>query len=113
MAEAPFLDWRCLATSADGNQIVAVASNDDYFGTAGGIYISKTTPAPVLNIKPLSGDFLVSWTVPSESFVLQRNSLTPAGWSDVTNNPSLNLTNLQNEVRLPGTGSGIFRLKKP
>jgi len=110
-ADAPYLEWSSLTSSADGNQVVAVAGNS--FAGNGGIYISKTTPAPMLSIQPSSSDFLVSWTVPSASFVLQRNALTPTGWFDVTNNPALNFTNLHNEVALPGTGSGIFRLKKP
>jgi hypothetical protein len=35
-------------------------------------------------------------------------------WTDVTNPPVLNLTNLQNEVTLPmHAGSGFYRLKTP
>jgi hypothetical protein len=35
-------------------------------------------------------------------------------WADMTNQPVLNLTNLQNEVYLPPPGSNVFyRLKTP
>jgi hypothetical protein len=35
-------------------------------------------------------------------------------WTDVTNPPVLNLTNLQNEVTLPmHAGCGFYRLKTP
>jgi len=37
-----------------------------------------------------------------------------ASWSDVTNSPVLNLTNLQNELVLsPNSSSGFYRLKTP
>jgi hypothetical protein len=37
-----------------------------------------------------------------------------SSWTDVTNTPGLNLTDLQNEVILPPTGSNVFyRLKTP
>jgi len=55
------------------------------------------------------------WIVPSTNFVLQQNlDLTTTNWTDVTNPPALNLTNLQNEVILtPTNNSAFYRLKTP
>ena len=102
----PGLTWQAVASSADGNRLVAVAWN-------GGIWTSQTPPAPQLNLKPTGANYDLSWTVPSTNFVLQQSSdLT--GWSDVANPPVLNLTNLQNEVVLSPAGSrGFYRLKTP
>jgi hypothetical protein len=47
------------------------------------------------------------------NFVLQQ-SADLSSWSVVTNQPVLNLTNLQNEVILPPPDSNVFyRLKTP
>jgi hypothetical protein len=51
--------------------------------------------------------------LPSTNFVLQQSS-DLASWTDMTDTPALNLTNLQNEVVLsPTNGSGFYRLKTP
>jgi len=64
-----------------------------------------------VNVSPKNGNLKFSWTVPSTNFVVQQ-SPDLASWTDVTNAPVLNLTNLQNEVTLPPAGSsGFFRLK--
>jgi hypothetical protein len=95
-----------VASSADGSKLIAV----DY---GSGIWISQTTPAPQLNIAPSNTNLDFSWTVPSTNFVLQQSS-DLGSWTDVTNPPVLNLTNLQNEVILSPTGSSVFyRLKTP
>jgi hypothetical protein len=95
-----------VASSADGNKLVAVVSG-------GGIYTSQTTPTPLLNITPSSGNALLSRTIPSMDFTLQQNSdLTTTNWTDVPTPPVLNLTNLQNQVlvSLP-SGNTFYRLK--
>jgi len=103
--------WRCVASSADGCKLVA--GGGVYFG--GPIDISYSTPSPQLNLAPSGINLTVSWIVPSTNFVLQQNvDLTTTNWTDVTNPPMLNLTNLQNEVTFPLTGSNAFyRLKTP
>ena len=105
---APALGWSCVASSADGNKLVAGS-------VYGGIWTRQTTPEPRLDIASLSNSFTVSWTVPSTNFVLQQNlDLTTPNWTDVTDAPALNLTNLQDEVTLPmPAGSGFYRLKTP
>lgn len=68
-----------------------------------------------MNITPTNGNLMLSWTVPSTNFVLQQDlDLTTTNWTDVTNTPTLNLTNLQDEVILSPIGSsGFYRLKTP
>ncbi len=79
----------------------------------GGIYISQSNPTPSLNITRSGGSVVISWIVPSTSFVLQENSdLTTTNWKDVTNAPTLDLASLQNEVILSvANRSRFYRLK--
>jgi hypothetical protein len=64
-------------------------------------------------LTPTGDNFVLSWVVPSTNFVLQHSS-NLGSWTDVTNKPALNLTNLQNEVMLsPKGSSGFYRLKTP
>jgi len=103
---APDIGWSSVACSADGNKWVAAADG-------WGIWTSQSTAAPVLNIAASGASLLLSWTVPSTDFALQKNSdLNTTTWTDVTNKPTLNLTNLQNEVALSSAnGSRFYRLK--
>jgi hypothetical protein len=103
---APADYWQCVASSADGAKLAAVA-----YGS--GIYTMRTTPRPLLNIAPSSGNAVIAWTIPSMDFVLQQNSdLTATNWTDVATPPVLNLTNLQNQVMAsPTNGNSFYRLK--
>ncbi len=66
-----------------------------------------------MNITPTNGNLTLSWIVPSTNFVMQQ-SPDLQNWADMTNQPVLNLANLQNEVILPPPGSNVFyRLKTP
>jgi photosystem II stability/assembly factor-like uncharacterized protein len=102
-----------IASSADGNKLVVAI---DFFDTStgGGIYTSQSVPSPLVQVAPAeSGSLALSWIVPSTYFVLQQ-SFDLSNWTDLTNQPVLNLTNLQNEVSLPMSGSSaFFRLKTP
>ena len=116
-ADAPVKIWTGVACSADGGKWVGSASYSPFapFPSAqvGGIYRSQTTPAPWMNLAPAGNHLTASWIVPSTNFVLQR-SPDLFNWTDMTNLPGLNLTNLQEEVVLsPANGSGFFRLKTP
>ncbi|HUA67712.1 MAG TPA: hypothetical protein VMA13_04120 [Candidatus Saccharimonadales bacterium] len=96
------LSFAYLASSADGNKLVAADQG-------GAIYTSFTIPEPQLNLVPTNGNLALSWIVPSTNFVLQQNpDLTTENWTDVTNEPVLNLTNLQDEVKLPLPASNCF-----
>jgi len=82
------------------------------FGSPG-IWTCQIASAPTLKIRSSTGsEALVSWLVPSTNFVLQQSAdLTAPGWVTLTNVPTLNLTNLQEEILLapPNPGS-FFRL---
>jgi hypothetical protein len=105
-ASAPTNYWHSVASSADGSKLSAVANG-------GGIWVSQYALTPRLQIAPGNGPFKLSWTVPSTNFVLQHTA-DLALWEDVTNTPTLNLTNLQNQVTLPpSASSGFYRLKTP
>ena len=99
-----------IASSADGCKMFAVR-----YGSPG-IWTCQIAPASTLNINSsASTRAVLSWLVPSTNFVLQQNSdLSTTNWTDVTNTPTLNLTNLQNQVILSPVGSNAFyRLKTP
>jgi hypothetical protein len=98
--------WSSAASSADGSKLVATVFS-------GGIYTLYSTPAPQLNITPSDTNVLLSWLVPSINFVMQQSS-DLGSWTDMTNTPVLNLTNLQNEVILsPASDNVFYRLKTP
>jgi hypothetical protein len=104
----PSWSWTCAAMSADGNEIIATTSGS--FLGGGGIYVSQTTPAPLLKLLASDNGTIISWIIPSLDFTLQQSS-DLMNWSDVTNLPVLNLTNLQNQVTLPSLdGNSFFRL---
>ena len=102
----PGLFWSAVASSADGSQLVAATSN-------GGIWIFKSTPTPRLNLTTVSNQLSFAWTVPATHLVLQQ-SADLSSWTTVTNPPTLNVSNLQNQVVLPPSGSrSFYRLKTP
>jgi|SRR5665213_298351 len=101
----PNEQWSSVASSADGNELIATVQG-------GGIWIFKTTPTPSLNISPSDTNLDLSWLVPSTNFALEQNlDLTTTNWVTLTNTPTLNFTNLQNQVTItPTNSSGYFRL---
>lgn len=103
---APGLLWQSMASTADGNVVFAAPSN-------GAIWVRRTTPAPVLGLKPSTQGPILLWLIPSANFVLQQSAvLANPSWSDLTNAPVLNLTNLQNRLTLPWAGdTAFFRLR--
>jgi hypothetical protein len=94
--------WSSIVSSADGNKLVAVANG----ANGGGIWTSYSTPSPRLNVT-LSNELVISWIIPSTNFVLQQSS-DLSSWTDVTNTPILNLTNLENQIFLPLLASNSF-----
>jgi hypothetical protein len=99
-----------LASSADGGRLVAASGADT---PQGNIYILQTIRPPRLNFAVPGGGLVLSWLVPSTNYVLQQSSDLVA-WADLTNPPSLNLTNLQYQVSLsPSNSSGFYRLAIP
>jgi hypothetical protein len=103
--------WDAVATSADGGKSAAVAAN--LGAVTGPIFTSDTAPLPRLNLESANNKLLISWLVPSINFQLQQGS-NLSSWLDVTNIPTLNLTNLQDQITLsPSNSSGFFRLSTP
>lgn len=101
--------WVCITCSSDGNAWLALDIQQ------GILWRLQITPHPQLAITPESDGLVVSWPVPSMSFVLQQCSdLTAMDWFNATSTPALNLTNLQNEIVLsPTNGTGFYRLAAP
>ena len=96
---APNVTWNGVACSADGSKIVAVVGN------GGKIYVSNSKPSPQLNIaSPSNGNFNFSWLMPSTNMVLQE-SPDLMNWTTVTNAPSLNYTNLHEQLTFSPTNS--------
>jgi hypothetical protein len=97
--------WTGVASSADGGKLVAVAYN-------GGVWTKQTTQPPKMNITSSNSDRTLSWIIPSTNFVLQQNpDLTTSDWTTLTNTPTLNLSNLNDEIILSASNtSSFFRL---
>lgn len=94
--------WYAGAVSADGCEM---AVN----GYGQGTYMGRLTPSPQLNIQPSDTNMSVSWLIPSTNFVLQQNAdLANPIWTPVLIEPTLNFTNLNQQVTLPGNGSNSF-----
>jgi photosystem II stability/assembly factor-like uncharacterized protein len=97
--------------SADGNRMYAIVGGGMGSGL-GPISTADWPPSAVLNFAPSPTNLTLAWTVPSTNFTLQT-SADLVSWAAITNPPVLNLTNLQNQVTLPSSGSGFFRLTTP
>ncbi len=78
----------------------------------GRIWVSQTTPAPVLAASRIGPDLLLSWIVPSISFALHECSdLSAQGWTEVLKPGALNYTNLHYQVAVPlSQDNRFFRL---
>ena len=95
--------WIRVASSADGCRLFAT-------GSKGGIWVGLINPSPQLNLLLSNTNLTFSWIVPSSKFVLQESS-DLVSWSNVTNTPTLNLTNLNDELTLSSSNSsGFYRL---
>lgn len=100
--------WTSVASSADGSELLANNQSS-------GIWIGRTVPSPRLQAAASGGKVALSWIIPSASFVLQQNSdLTTTNWLNLTATPRLELTNLMDQLTLPGSaGNAFFRLSAP
>jgi hypothetical protein len=121
MSETPAvpaeMEWNALAVSGDGSQVVLVGSGQICVLQSPPPAALPLPPAPPLSIGLAGANPVLSWLVPSTDFVLQQNSdLGSTNWVDVTDQPTLNFTNLHNEVTLSplsSKASSFFRLKQP
>jgi hypothetical protein len=114
---APDQFWQVIASSADGNKLIAAGGpttvDDGYlFGYNGSVYIytAPSTNAPALSIVAGGGNASVSWPWPSTGFVLQENTnLATTNWVTVPNTPAV-----VNQVIAPATNANNFyRLANP
>jgi hypothetical protein len=102
---APALNWNGVASAADGSRLFAAASGN-------GVWRLETTRAPHLQVTATVSTVNLAWVLPSIPFVLQNNpDCSPDGWEDVTNVPTLNLSNLHYEISLPLSDKGYYRLR--
>jgi photosystem II stability/assembly factor-like uncharacterized protein len=102
----PTNSFVAIAMSADGSLLAAAQSS-------GGIWVLQTPPGPQLELSMSGSNPKISWTVPSTNFVLQQ-SLDLLTWSPATTMPSLNYSNLQDEVIVTNSGGSVYyRLKTP
>ena len=109
-SDSPPVTWNSITSSADGAKLAAIVLS---WPNNTAIYTWQSTPSPSLVITPGITNLILSWTLPSMSFVLQQ-SPDLVSWVNVTNTPTLNLTNLQDEVTLAlSNSSSFYRLKTP
>jgi hypothetical protein len=103
----PARSWSSVAASADGSQLFAVAD-----GANGGLWRLSNSPTPRLQAALSPGSFRLDWVLPSIKFVLQQSpDCASASWKDVTNAPTLNLSNLRYQIELPMLDRSFYRLK--
>ena len=89
-----------VASSADGNRLVAVASQH-------GIYTWQTMPSPVLTSTASADQVGLSWLVPSTQFTLQQTpSLQNPVWTDIAVQPIDSTTLIK--VSLPRSPNPVF-----
>ena len=97
----PELYWGSVVSSADGSRLYARGGS--------GIYTLVTTPEPKLETTRLADGLLVSWTIPSQPFILQESvNLTNHTWFNVSKPPLLNRSLLRNEFLITTTPRNRF-----
>ena len=129
LASTPDAEWTSVASSEDGTKLAAVDYSLTFFSTNSGSSLSadgrklimehytwsySSTPLPVLTISSSDRNLVVSWLVPSSTFVLQFNSDPySASWTEMPFPPTLNVTNLHYETSIfPTNGQYFYRLKQ-
>jgi hypothetical protein len=103
---APQAVWNALACSADGRKLFASAGSNDSPST-NGIWTLQLPAAPQINFSSSTGAINFSWLVPSTNMLLEESPDMNL-WTALTNSPSLNLTNLQEQLSLLATNSSEF-----
>jgi len=94
--------WYGGTVSADGCEMVVTGSGQ-------GMFLGSLTPSPQLSIQSQNPNVTVSWLIPSTNFVLQQSTnLSKPNWTPVSITPTLNFTNLNQQVTVPANGSNLF-----
>ena len=109
----PLAPWASVTVSADGSRLAAATGIFSQGRSL--IYTLYNSPKPHLGLAVSSSQTGLAWTMPGTNFIVQQSSdLAVTGWLTLTNEPTLNLTNLQYQLSLPMTnGMGFFRLSTP
>lgn len=90
------------ASSADGNGLLAISG--------GSVWTYQTIPSPQLGITQSKSNLVISWLIPSTNLFIQQ-SPDLLSWSSITDQPALNLTNLNYELNItPSNASSFFQL---
>jgi hypothetical protein len=101
--------WKALAISGDGSQLVTAGQGILTCPLPAPPPAGPRPPSPRLIIGRSGANPVLSWLVPSTGLVLQQSpDLNSPNWVEITNQPALNFTNLQNEVRLPPPADNTF-----
>ena len=95
----------------------SISSGGSYSVTGGFwalISVVQTTNAPALGITHASGQVVISWATPTDSWTLQQNTnlAVASGW--VTSSYPVNITNGVSSITITSaTGNLFFRLAQP
>lgn len=101
--------WTGAAMSADGCKLVAVYMSGCCGVYAGAVVTLQTMPRPALGIARAAGGLVLSWIVPSMSFVLQESpDLGRTSWTDVPGAPVLDYSTLRNQMTVPAPAGPMF-----
>lgn len=105
--DVPNSTWTAVASSADGSVLAATVQS-------GGIWTFHSPVSRTLSCRRSGGtNIALSWLVPGTNVVLQQSS-DLQNWSPVPDNPTLNLTNLHDELVIPALGTNeFFKLASP
>jgi hypothetical protein len=109
----PLAPWASVTVSADGSRLVAATGIFSQGRSL--IYTLYNSPKPHLGLAVSGSQAGLAWTMPGTNFIVQQNSnLAATGWLTLTNEPTLNLSNLQYQLSLPMSNRmGFFRLSIP
>ena len=108
----PLSPWVSVTVSADGSRLAAATG---IYQVRSLIYTLYNSPKPRLGLAVSGSRAGLAWTIPGTNFIVQQSiDLGATGWLTLTNEPTLNLTNLQYQLSLPMTNRmGFFRLSTP
>lgn len=100
------VSWQAVASSADGNRVAIATFNNS-------VYTFYSKPHPKLNLKPVASHLILSWVIPATNLMMQQ-SADLVSWANMTNQSTINFTNLQNQIILtPANSIGCYRLGTP
>jgi len=94
------VSWQSVVSSADGNSL-AVATFEN------SIYTVHSVPHPQLSLQDSASSIALSWIIPAASFTLQQSD-DLISWTNMDLNPTLNISDLKNQVILSRSNPARF-----